>query len=184
MAKMQEKISPVQEYSVTMVMDVAGQTVNTKMFQLGKKVRTEVNHMGMQAITIVDPEADDGKGVVYTLMPMMKTYVKMPIPAEAASQTADDNLDFKIDELGKEDVDGVSCDKRRVTVTVDGKELSMTVWTSPKAKDMPVKMEMTEPMKSTILYKDYDFTKPAASLFTLPADYTAMDLGGMMPRQR
>ena len=180
--KVQEKLSPVQEYSVTMVMEAEGQAMTSKMFKAGKKVRMEVSMQGMQAITLVDPEADGGKGASYMLMPMMKTYMKTPLPPEAAAKADDDKADVKIDELGKEDVDGVSCVKRRVTVTVttDGKAVTMTMWSSPKAKDMPVKVSMTEPAAMTILFKDYDFTKPAADLFTIPADYKANDFGGMM----
>jgi len=179
--KFQDKLNPVQDYSVTMVMDMGQQAMTSKMYKLGKKMRTEMNQQGFQAISIVDPEADNGKGAAFTLMPMMKTYMKVPISADAAAKADDDKVDIKIDELGKEDVDGVSCAKRRATITLsNGKSLVIMLWTSPKAKDMPVKVEMTDPVKATIRYKDYDFTKPSADLFTLPADYKAMDMGGMM----
>jgi len=177
--KYQDKIMPIQDYSVTMVMEMGGQTMNTKTFQSGKKVRTEISMQGMQAISIIDPEADGGKGSAVTLMPMMKTYMKMPLPAEMATANKADakEPDIKIEELGKEDVDGVSCDKRRITITADGKPQTLLVWASANAKNMPIKMEMKDPMPIVIKYKDYDFKKPAADLFTIPADYTAMKMG-------
>jgi len=176
--KYQDKLSPVKDYTVTTVMEVEGQAVTSKMFKLGQKVRMEIAMQGMQSVTLLDPEADGGKGASYVLMPMMKTYMKMPVPPDAAAKA--DDADVKIEELGKEDVDGVACSKRRVTITDNGRAMVMTLWSSPKAKDMPVKMEMTEPTRVVIKFKDYDFTKPAADLFTLPADYKAMDMGGMM----
>jgi len=181
--KFQDKLTPVKEYSATLVMEVSGQTITSKMFQSGKKTRTEIATQGMQIISITDPEADDGKGAMYMLMPVMKTYTKMPFPADAAGQ-ADKEPDIKIEEIGKEDVDGVSCDKRRVTITADGKEQVMTMWLSAAAKNMPVKMEMAAPTAVVIKYKDYDFKKPSADLFTVPADYKAnamMNLGGGAP---
>ncbi|MCL2105316.1 MAG: DUF4412 domain-containing protein [Kiritimatiellaeota bacterium] len=179
-AKYQDKLTPVHEYSATMVMEVGGQAINTKMFKSGQKVRTEISMQGMQAITITDPDAENGKGVMYTLMPAMKTYMKMPIPADVASKADDDKTDIKIDELGKEDVDGVSCDKRRVTITVDGKAQVMTMWASPKDKNMPVKIEMVTPAAVVIRFKDYDFKKPTDDLFKVPADYKGSDMGQMM----
>jgi hypothetical protein len=172
--KYQDKIMPVQEYSVTMVMEAQGQTINSKMFQSGKKSRTEIAMQGMQTVAIVDLEAEGGKGSVVTLMPMMKTYMKISLPPELATAK---EPDIKIEELGKEDVDGVPCDKRHITVTVDDKPQVMTIWVSAAAKNMPVKMEVKEPMPIVIKYKDYDFKKPADDLFTIPADYTAMKMG-------
>ena len=180
MVQHMDKLLPVKEYAVTMVMDTGGQPMSTKMFRLDKKMRMEITMQGFQMVTIIDPDADDGKGAAYALMPMMKTYTKMPAPPNAAATSDDDKVDIKTEELGKEDVDGVSCDKRRVTITDNGKTYTVTLWASPKDKDMPVKMEMAEPNKVVIKYKDYDFAKPAADLFTLPADYKASDMGGMM----
>ena len=172
-----DKLLPVKDYSVTMLMDAGGQTISTKTFKLGKKMRVEIAQQGFQMVTLLDPDADDGKGAAYVLMPMMKTYMKQPAPPAATAPA--DNVDIQTEELGKEDVDGVPCDKRRVTITDNGTTYTITLWASPKDKDMPVKMEMAEPNKVIIRYKDYDFTKPAADLFTLPADYKAGDFGGM-----
>jgi len=180
--KMQDKVSPIQDYSVTMVVDASGQAMSIKMYKLGKKVRSDIAMQGMQMSSIVDPEADEGKGVSYTLMHAMKSYIKSsPLVADAAQAAADaDKADVKIEELGKEDVDGAPCDKRRVTSIVDGRSQTFLVWTSPKVKDMPVKLAMTEPAAATILFKDYNFEKPSADLFKVPADYKGNDLGQMM----
>ena len=181
--KYQDKLSPVQDYSATVVMDAGGRTMTSKMFKLGKKTRMEVNMEGMpmQVISIMDLDAEDGKGVAYTLMPAMKTYMKMPLPQDAAAK-ADAKPDIKIEELGKEDVDGVSCDKRRVTITPEGgKPQAMTLWASAAAKNMPVKLAVADgPGATVIRFKDYDFKKPSADLFTIPDGYTASDMGRMM----
>jgi hypothetical protein len=180
--KYQDKISPVKEYSATMIMEVGGQTMTTKTFKSEKKTRTEITMQGMQAITILDPDADSGKGAMYMLMPMMKTYTKTPFSAEmtAANKTDAKETDFKIEELGKEQVDDVACDKRRITVIADGNQTTMMVWASPAAKNMPVKIEMTTPTVMVIKFKDYDFKKPSNDLFKVPADYKVNDMGGMM----
>ena len=180
--KYQDKLSPVKDYSVTMTMDMMGQAVSTKMFKSGKKTRTELNMQGMQAISIMDPDADGGKGAMYTLMPAMKTYMKMAFPADmVADKPGTQEPDFKIEELGKEDVDGIACDKRRVTITAaDGKAQTLTMWASAAAKNMPIKVEMTTPAAMVMTFKDYDFKKPADDLFAIPADYKGTDMGQMM----
>jgi len=186
--KYQDKISPVKDYSVTTVMGIRDQTVTSKMVRSGKKARMEIamEGMGMQAITIMDPDADGGKGAMFTLMPAMKTCVKMAIPPDAAPDKPDaKEPDIKIEELGKEQVDGVACDKRRVTITpADGKTQTMLVWLSPAAKNMPVKIEMTAPTAMIIKFKDYDFQKPSEDLFKVPADYKVTDMAQMMMNMR
>jgi len=172
----------VREYSATMTAEAGGRAIASKVFKSGQKTRTEIAMEGMQIVIIVDPEADDGKGAGYTLMPMVKMYTKLPLPPEATTAKSDDKMEIKTEDLGKEDVGGVSCDKRRVTATEDGKTYTMLLWTSPKQKDMPVKIEVQDGPggKAVITFKDYDFKKPAADLFKVPADYTANNMGGMM----
>ena len=174
-----DTLFPVQDYSVTMTMDAGGRTLENKTIKLGKKMRMEIAQSDLQIVSIVDPEADDGKGVAYALRPTMKTYTKLPIPpgafASALAKAEDIKDSVKIEVRGKEDVDGVPCDKRSVTITDNDKPFTITQWTSPQNKNMPVKMTIDD---MVIRYKDYDFTKPSADLFTVPADYKANDMGG------
>ena len=80
-------------------------------------------------------------------------------------------------------MDGVECTKRRIRMTEDGVSSEVTMWFSPAQKNMPVKMvaaadvpmqpgQPAMPMQSTILFKNYDFSTPAADLFDVPAGYT------------
>ena len=184
--KVQDKLTPVHEYSATMGVEAGGRAMSSKVFKSGQKMRTEIAAEGMQIVIIVDPETEDGKGVGYTLMPMMKMYTKLPLPPEAFTKADDDKMEVKVEELGKEDVGGQSCDKRRVTATEDGKTYTMLVWNSPAAKNMPVKIEVQDGPggKAVITFKDYDFKKPAADLFTVPAGYQSNNMLQMMNAPR
>lgn len=180
--RVQDKLTPVHEYSATMVVEAGNRTMSSKVFKSGRKMRTEVGMEGMQIVILVDPDAEDGKGVGYTLMPAMKMYTKLPLPPEAVVKAEDDKMEVKIEELGKEQAAGVSCDKRRVTASEGGKSYTVLVWSSADVKGMPVKLEVQDGPggKAVITFSDYDFKKPAADLFAVPADYQGNDVRGMM----
>jgi hypothetical protein len=76
--------------------------------------------------------------------------------------------------LGKETVDGHPCEKNKITMTdSDGKTTEALVWNASDLKDFPVQVQMKEKSDTVILlYKNVQFTKPAATQFDAPTGYT------------
>ncbi len=167
-------------YSVDMTMQMMGMNMDSHIVRDGGKTRTEMI-MPMMNLNMVALEiTEGGQSVSYSLFPDKKKYVVNPDASGAAAAAR--AAKPRIEELGTETYEGVACVKRRVTTVQQGMPSEMIMLFSPQQKNMPVKMTMNAtlpaeagrpamPIQSTILFKNYDFSTPAASLFVLPADY-------------
>ena len=183
--KFQDKLAPIADYSVTMVTLSGGNSSTSRMARLAPKMRMEMETPGMGSMAmIMDPEAANdkgGKGVSYTLFVAQKMYMKQALtPAGARTKT---DADVSVEELGKDTVAGLICDKRRLTITEIATKQAhvMLLWVSSSVRNMPVQMESTEQgVTSVIQFRNYSFEKPAANLFVVPADFVVMG-GGMFP---
>lgn len=164
-------------YSVDMSIQAMGMNMDSKIIRHGNKTRTEMVMPFLNIKTVLLEIPEGGQSVSYSLFPDKKKYLINDDDNGAPSGTP------QIEELGSEAVDGVTCTKRRITMTENGVASSVTMWFSPAQKDMPVKMvasadvpmepgQAAMPMQSTVLFKNYDFSPPDAALFVLPADYT------------
>ena len=164
-------------YSVDMAMQSMGMNVNAHLVRDGGKTRTEMTmpFMNLQMVMLEIPEG--GKPVSYSLFPEKKKYVRDETGADVGEFSMP-----QIEELGTETFEGEACAKRRVTMVAQGSRSDMVMLFSPKQKNMPVKMTATStmpsvagspamPVQSTILFRNYDFSAPAAGLFAVPADY-------------
>jgi hypothetical protein len=109
------------------------------------------------------------KKVMYMIYPGLKSYVETALPDVATNE-------FKLEtsELGKETVDGHACAKQKAVVTdSEGKKHEATVWKAADLKGVPVKIVQTEPNATiTMTFKNVSTSKPAASLFEVPAEGT------------
>ena len=122
--------------------------------------------MTMQGITTVSIIDQDAK-TMYTYMPAqnmaMKTSLDQaqePAAAEAASMA-----DYNPKTVGTESIDGKTC--LVVEYTAEQTTTKMWIW---KDRGLPVKMEMTATEgKTTIEYKNYDFSDIPDSMFELPS---------------
>ncbi len=192
-------------YSVDMAMQVMGMTMNSRTIRNGGKTRTEMI-MPMVNLKMVALEIPrDGKSVSYSLFPDKKKYV-LNTEADQARAAAAITMP-KIEDLGTETYEGVACSKRRVSMVQQGIRNEMIMLFSPKQKNMPVKMTLNAsvptapgrpamPIQSIVLFRNYDFSTPADSLFTIPADYVQAasmqeimmesmpDLGAMMKQMQ
>lgn len=148
--------------------------------------------MGMdKMVSISRPD----KKTMYLVYPGMQGYVENPLKDQAEVTSPDD---FKVEttELAKENVEGHDCVKNKVVVTdKNGKITESTVWNAKDLRKFPVKIETTEQGQKAIMhFKEVSFTKPAASVFEVPAGMTkhasmqAMmqevmmkKMGGLMP---
>lgn len=191
-------------YSVDMAMQTMGMNMESRTVRSGGKTRTEMTmpFMNLKMVGLEIPQG--GKSVSYSLFPDKKKYV---VNAEADQARAAATVPPpKIEDLGTETYQGVACLKRRMTMVQQGVRSEMIMLFSPKQKNMPVKMTMTAtvptapgqpgmPIQSVVLFKNYDFSTPADSLFAIPADYVkaasmqeimmeSMNLGDMMKQMQ
>lgn len=167
-------------YTVDMEIQVMGMAMPSKTYRLDELMRTETTMPMMAVKMVVLQLKENGKPVSYTLFPDKKKYCVNDIPDAAASGKPPA---YKITEAGTEVYEGVTCKKRRITVTMDdGGTQDMDMLFSPAQKNMPVKLTATvkadtqpgqQPMEitSVVLFRNYQFVAPAASLFALPKDY-------------
>jgi hypothetical protein len=180
--KFEKELGMQTRYAVDMEIQAMGMTMLSKIYRTEGKMRSEMN-LPMMNMKIVSLElTENGKTLSYSLFPDKKKYCLNP----ADDDHTDDKgkLDYKLQDAGTEVYEGVTCKKRRMTVTLpdEGTQV-MDMLCSPAQKNMPVKMTTTAKMKiepdqppktitSVILFKNYKFGAPAATLFTIPKDYT------------
>ncbi|HAL91468.1 MAG TPA: hypothetical protein DCM68_00360 [Verrucomicrobia bacterium] len=177
--KFEKELGLQTTYSVDVVMQMMGMNMNSRTIRNGGKTRTEMTMpmMNLKMVALEIPQG--GKSVSYSLFPDKKKYVLNPASSSSSSAAA---TPPKIEELGTETYEGVSCIKRRMTMVQEGVRSEMIMLFSPKQKNMPVKMTMNAsvttapgqpgmPIQSVILFKNYDFSTPDDSLFAIPAGY-------------
>ncbi len=138
-----------------------------KSKELSAEVASQMKQLGMDQLTTV--QLIDKK-VNLQIYPGLKSYVELAMTKEEADALA---KDYKIEKtpLGKETVDGHSCEKVDVTFTDDkGVKQTARVWNAKDLKDFPVQIEATEDDSTLILhFKDIKLGRPEASHFTTPA---------------
>lgn len=167
-----------QEYSVEIVSKVQGQEFASTMYQAKDKTRTETNVQGMSSVSIV--RQDQQK--MYMLMPMQKMYMEMALNQGGMMQKMPDvgapKGDVKYEKLGSETVNGVSCDKYKVTVTSEGNANEMIYYIDGEGR--PARTEMSHMGQTmTVDYKNWKTGALDASLFEVPAGYSKMPgMGG------
>jgi len=179
--KFEKELGLQRDFSVEMEIQTMGMTMPSKIYRAGDKTRSEMTlpFMSMKIVSLQLTE--NGKPVNYSLFPDKKKYCVDPEPAGGEADA--EKMDYTLNDAGTEVYEGVTCKKRRMTVTLpDGGTQVMDMLFSPAQKNMPVKMTSnakikTEPdqppmaITSVILFKNYRFGKPEAALFTIPKDY-------------
>ena len=180
-----EKLASIfaqKAFSATAVMTTPGSGMNMEfnMAMSGGKTRVEMDMakmMGASGGAGMPPGMDKiinitipAKKVIYQIIPGMKGYYEMPIPDKsAAGAVADAKVVRK--SQGMETVEGYACEKMLTTVTAtDGTKTEITTWEAKALNGIPVKTEIPTPDgKMTMLYKNIKTSKPADSLFEIPA---------------
>lgn len=156
-------------------------TIQTRIWLKGERMRSESEAMGMNFIMIYDTEA------VYTLDPQEKTAMKMPVEMgmDGAMEpiTADDlteELDTETMEyLGTEMVNGVQCHVVQTSDSLTG--VQMTIWLHADY-GFPMKMEgKGAGPEDQFLMEVTNFNVGGVSddLFVVPSDYEVMDFSEM-----
>jgi hypothetical protein len=161
-------------YAADMEMQSLGMTMPAKIFQRDGQSRVEMTLPRMNNMVTLQL-VENGKPATYLLLPDRKKYCLVPEPAaEAGAEPADATLT----DAGAEVFEGVTCQKKRLTVKLAEGTQTMDLLLSPAQKNMPVKISSTAQVPtvgavtSVILFKNYNFNPPDAALFVIPADYT------------
>lgn len=163
-------------YSVDMVIQTGKTNIISRMICKDGKCRTEMDNIlfNNRMITL---QIDEGStGLFYHIFPDQKKYIVEEMPELTVTMP-------KIEELGTETCEGVVCTKRRITDVRENYRNETTTLFSPEQKNMPVKSTTVlsqtfspgSPAHETqniIVYRNYDFSTPDDSLFTVPDDYT------------
>lgn len=157
------------QYSADMVITAKDRPPMTnKIYSDAGKVRTEMNHMGMDMISIIRPDQKK----VYSVLPAQKMVMEMPYdPSKSAMAAMNESTKGSMEKIGTETVEGVACTKYK-TSSKDGP--SAFFWIDD-AKHLPVKM-VTEDGSVTIVWKNAVAGPQAASLFEPPTDYKKMEM--------
>lgn len=164
-------------FDMVMTMSDAGAAINTtgKMYVSDKKVRMEMEAMGMKMITITNAQGES-----YLYNPAEKTAMKMNVPQDSADlpnawvKENSDTSGMKI--VGEEKKDGFDC--LVVTTTQEGETAKM--WLR-KDIGMPVRVEQNTSQGTVVVeYKNYQIGAQPDSLFEIPAG-TAVKTMPVMP---
>jgi outer membrane lipoprotein-sorting protein len=149
-------------------MTVPGQAAITMtIYQKKNKMREEMTVGGIAAAVIIDGDAQ----TMYTYMPSLNMATKMTYDSSAiipgAWETDDTAMDYNPNIVGKESIDGKSCTVIAWEIPGSGSAKEW-IWTE---KGFPLKMEMTTSAgKTTMEYRNVDFSDIPDSTFELPAD--------------
>jgi hypothetical protein len=175
-------------YSADMDIQAMGMSMTSTLYHDVDKTRTEMTMPFMNLKMVSLQLTENGKTVSYTLFPDKKKYCLTPM-----EESGQGKLDYTLEDAGTEVYEGVACKKRRMTVKIpDQGTQVMDMLFSPAQKNMPVKMTANVQMKtendeppmtvtSVVLFKNYRFGAPDASLFIIPKDYTqAKDMQEIM----
>jgi outer membrane lipoprotein-sorting protein len=141
-----------------------------KVWLKKNKMRWEITQQGMNAVVLMDLDAK----TMYTYLPAQNLAMKMPFdPLQAPDDPLADTRSMQganARVTGIETLDGKVC---TVVQYVSGQEnVKGWIWTE---KGLPVRIETaTGAGKTTVDYRNYDFSDLPDSLFTLPAGVKVM----------
>ena len=162
-------------YTVDMTMQVSGIAVMNKIYQNGEQSRfdTTIPFLNSKMSTIQTTK--DGESSAIILVHHTKKYVVQ----KATGEPSETDAEITITDMGTETYNGEKCTKKRIVIQNDASS-TMDILFSPKNKKMPVKITATandaaqdgkDAAVVEMIFTNYDFTKPAATLFAIPADY-------------
>jgi len=179
MANAPDKID-MGEFSATIIRSVADKTFTGKMYISKDKIRDEGINQGKKNITIIRLD----KKICWVLMDKNQ-YMEISsmdqkdiLPVEKQAEQK-----YEIKSLGKETVNGYSCEVKQYTCK--GEDCGVTMqWYSPKLKYM-VRTEHKDTKNGTITFKqeltDIKQGKIDAALFEVPPGYVKFDPMSQVP---
>jgi hypothetical protein len=111
------------------------------------------------------------KQTAYLMYPNLSAYIEKPVPG-TASNAAQASV-IKVEELGRENLDGQACIKNKVSLTdSNGRAREYTVWNATGLRNFPLKLEITEGGTPIVmLFRNVKFEKPGANEFEPPGTF-------------
>jgi hypothetical protein len=148
-----------------------GHEITSKIYVDDGRIRSEMTMQGMDIIAIVLPAQQK----VYSIMPAQNMVMVMPYdPAKYGKyMIGTPGFEGKFDPVGPDTVDGVACNKYKVTTH----DKTYFLWVDA-AKKQPVKMA-AEDGSFTSSWKNYQAGPQPATLFDIPTGYQVMDMPAM-----
>ncbi len=134
-----------------------------------------------EAVSIFNP----GKKSAFIILPRVKSYIQTPIPDDAVDQLKK-RPKYKKEDFGREDIDGHSSTKYKLTFDKEGMGDVWRTWETPmafvwSAKDFrgyPLRVEVLNSVgetNATLVIKDIDVKPPEAQLFEAPKGFVKCD---------
>lgn len=164
-----------KDFSAESVSKFQGKTSRAKMFVSGKKWRVESSAYGRQSIMI----ARQDQNKVYILMPQQKMYMEQKLdPKQVVSMSGKVPGELERKKVGTSTVNGVLCDKFKVTYKPSDQSPKITVFQWIGKNNIPMKSAAVDGSWSSEL-KNVKIGKQAAKLFELPAGYKKFELPKM-----
>ena len=159
----------VEEFSADMISRSAGQTMHGKIYVGADKMRTEIE--GSIMIARLD------KNVSWIIMPSEKMYMEQAIDSKMLPKTPKDaSGELERVSLGKDTVDGKSCEKSKVTYASGTSRETMYQWVTDSG--FPIKMEAVDGSWS-VEYKNVSIGHQSDDLFEVPSGYQKFSMPSM-----
>jgi hypothetical protein len=156
-----------KNYSAETVSKFSGRAQRAKMYFSGDKFRVESSTQGRKGIMIVRKD----KNVAWMLMPDQKMYMETRLdPKQLVGVSDKFPGETKREKVGSEKINGVLCDKFKITYKTDKMAKPTTVYQWVSADKIPVKTTAVDGSWSSEM-KNIKRGKQPAALFELPAGY-------------
>ncbi len=166
-------ISSAVEFSADQVMKVKGmQPVTSKLNFTDTKWRMESRFMGRQTISII--RAD--RGVSWVLMPAQKMFTENKLDNTQKLATGKQIPgEIKREKIGRENINGINCDKLMITYKDRNGTSSMFLWLSNEG--IPMKSAASDASWTNEMKNVKKGSQPS-SLFEIPEGYKKMAAAG------
>jgi len=158
-----------------------GQTMTSKVWIKGEKMRIEQTAQGQKMITLMK------EGAMYLYYPAQKIAMKMDVSAGADQEEQENPKEMveylksiEAKPLGQERIEGKLCDIYQITYPQTGARGKIWVW---RGKNFPLKSVMTVDSETiTTEYRNVQMgINIPDSLFEIPPGTQIMDMSQMMP---
>lgn len=166
-------VSLAADFSVDQIISGKGMpNISSKIFISGDKIRVESSSGRISSIVITRPD----KKVSWTLIPNQRMYMEAKIDPRHAVTTGYKMPGEKREKIGKETVNGINCDKFRVTYKNKAVSPSVFLWLSPDG--IPVKVQAADKSWTSEM-KNIKKGAQSPYLFEIPLGYSKMPTAGM-----
>ncbi|MBA2124219.1 hypothetical protein B9J78_04705 [bacterium Unc6] len=164
----------------TITLTTQDQKISLKIAKLGDNIRTEMDLTkisGLDAATVAEIKElglnetvviiRQDKKLFWVLYPSKKGYIEI-----SQEQINIIPKDIEYTKIAEETLNGVVCDKYKISTKSDKQEIKAYYWLSKSQPSVPIRSEVeTSDGKIVIEFSDIKLISPAKELFEVPSDY-------------